>query len=88
VHHGLTPSTVDGALLMARMTISKSRRLLIQFRIAIYAMGIWGRRVAKRRRSSNALIAEARLDRVFAEVIGAACPRVNLLSIDSGKGNE
>ena len=73
---------------MARMTISKSRRLLIRFLIAIYAMGIWGRRVANWRESSNTLIAEVSLDREFAEVIGAACPRVNLLSIDSGKGDK
>ena len=73
---------------MARMPISKSRRLLIRFLIAVYAIGIWGRRVANWRESSNALIAEVSLDRVFAEVIGAVCPCVNLLSIDSEKGDQ
>jgi hypothetical protein len=51
-------------------------------------MGIWGRGIANRRESFIALVAEVSLDGICAEMIGAVGPTVNLLSIDSGKGDQ
>jgi hypothetical protein len=50
-------------------------------------MGIWGRRIANRRESSNVLVAEVSPNGVRAEMVGAARPRANLLSIDLGKSD-